>query len=169
MTEYNAAYDTVERNAAERDLADRGPLDDDVLVVVPAEGSADAEPAEPAEPTDVADPVEPVEPVDEPVTPAPLGSGPVATGREGDDERWHEIVAGFIDDPRGSVAEAADLIEADVTALIAALSRHRDALGETWQADESADPATATEDLRIAMRSYRDFSRQIAASLKALS
>ncbi len=139
MTEYNAAYDTVERNAAERDLADRGPLDDDVLVVVPAEGSADAEPAEPAEPTDVADPVEPVEPaepVDEPVTPAPLGSGPVATGREGDDERWHEIVAGFIDDPRGSVAEAADLIEADVTALIAALSRHRDALGETWQADE---------------------------------
>jgi hypothetical protein len=88
----------------------------------------------------------------------------------GDDERWHDIVASFIDDPRGSVAEAAELVEADVTALIAMLSRRRDAMGESWQTETSTTQAGgATEDLRLALRSYRDFSKQIAASVKTLS
>lgn len=84
------------------------------------------------------------------------------------DARWHDIVAGFIDDPRGSVAEAADLVEADVTALIALLSKRRDTMGDGWQSGQSADSGNATEDLRLALRGYRDFSRQIAASTKAL-
>ncbi|HEX9622884.1 MAG TPA: hypothetical protein VF979_00790, partial [Streptosporangiaceae bacterium] len=89
--------------------------------------------------------------------------------RGGDQERWHDIVAGFIDDPRGSVAEAAELVESDVTALIALLSRRRDTMGEGWQAERSADAGGATEELRLALRDYRDFARQLTASRKALS
>jgi hypothetical protein len=93
-----------------------------------------------------------------------------ATKDVADNQRWHDILLGFIDDPRGSVAEAADLVEADVTSLIALLSRRRDAMAQGWQAEKSsADSGAVTEDLRLVLRSYRDFARQIAASLKALS
>jgi hypothetical protein len=96
--------------------------------------------------------------------------GAKATTDAADNQRWHDILLGFIDDPRGSVAGAADLVEADVTALIAQLSRRRDAMAQSWQAEKSsADSATATEDLRLALRGYRDFARQLAASLRALS
>lgn len=99
----------------------------------------------------------------------PEPSAKVATD-VADNQSWHDILLGFIDDPRGSVAEAADLVEADVTSLIALLSRRRDAMAQSWQAEKSsADPGAATEDLRVALRGYRDFARQIAASLKALS
>jgi hypothetical protein len=87
-----------------------------------------------------------------------------------DNQRWRDIWLDFIDDPRGSVAEAADLVEADVTSLIALLSRRRDAMGQSGQAEKSsADSGTATEDLRLALRGYRDFARQIATCLKTLS
>ncbi|HXS65348.1 MAG TPA: hypothetical protein VN767_21035 [Streptosporangiaceae bacterium] len=90
-----------------------------------------------------------------------------------DTERWRDILVGFIDDPRGSVAEAAELVEADVSALIALLSRRlsrrREAIAQTWQLDASSDPGAVTENLRLALRDYREFSRQIAASRKALS
>ena len=61
-----------------------------------------------------------------------------ATPDVADNQRWHDILLGFIDDPRGSVAEAADLVEADVTALIALLSRRRDAMAQSWQAEKSS-------------------------------
>lgn len=87
-------------------------------------------------------------------------------------ERWHDILVGFIDDPRGSVAEAGELVEAEVSALIALLSRRlsrrREAIAQTWQV-ESSDPGAVTENLRLALRDYREFSRQIAASRRALS
>lgn len=104
----------------------------------------------------------------------PAASEPGPTSKSevnGDDERWHDIVAGFIDDPRRSVAEAAELVEAEVTELIALLSRRRDRLGETWQNHQASasEGGSATEDLRLAMRDYREFSRQLAASVRALS
>jgi len=86
-----------------------------------------------------------------------------------DSQRWHDILLGFIDDPRGSVAEAAELVEAEVTSLIAVLSRRRDAMAENRQAEKSSDAGDVTEDLRLALCGYRDFARQLAASLKALS
>src|SRR6185312_11107901 len=95
-----------------------------------------------------------------------------AARNDADAERWHDILVGFIDDPRGSVAEAAELVEADVSALIALLSRRlsrrREAIAQTWQV-ESSDPGAATENLRLALRDYREFSKQIAASRRALS
>ena len=91
---------------------------------------------------------------------------------EPDDDRWREILVGFIDDPRGSVALGAELVEEEVTALIALLSRRlarrREAIAETWRTERTSDPDSATEDFRLALRDYREFSRQIAASRKAL-
>jgi len=145
------------------------------------------EPAEQVEPIELTEPVElvetpePAEPIRSPFRvvsidelkpaaarpqPEPVAPAPADVA---DNQRWHDILLGFIDDPRGSVAEAADLVEADVTALIAVLSRRRDAMAERWQAEKPADAGAATEDLRLALRGYRDFSRQLAASLKALS
>ena len=148
------------------------------------------ESAEPAGSAESVDSIEPVEPAETPAPAEPARSPirmvsidelkpaaarahpePVARATTGlaDNQRWHDILLGFIDDPRGSVAEAAELVEADVTSLIALLSRRRDAVAEGWQAEKSSEAGAATEELRLALRAYRDFSRQIAASLKALS
>jgi hypothetical protein len=74
-----------------------------------------------------------------------------------DQERWREVVSGFIDDPRGSVQAAAALAETELAAYIAALRQREDALRLAWRAE--ADPST--EDLRIALRDYREFGRQL--------
>jgi hypothetical protein len=180
-----AASDVTDQDRAERDVtwldADKDAAEDD-----PAEeASSIVNPAEPAEP---AIPV--VTAGDTPTPPqATVGTGVTGTGVtstgvtstgvtgtdltsagvNGNDERWHDVVAGFIDDPRGSVAEAAELVEAEVTSLIALLSRRRDTLGETWQTGQGSEAGSATEDLRLAIRGYRESSSQLAASVKALS
>ncbi|HUD39271.1 MAG TPA: hypothetical protein VMR14_20405 [Streptosporangiaceae bacterium] len=74
-----------------------------------------------------------------------------------DQERWREVVSGFIDDPRGSVQAAAALAETELAAYIAGLRQREDALRLAWRAE--ADPST--EDLRIALRDYREFGRQL--------
>jgi hypothetical protein len=72
---------------------------------------------------------------------------------------WHEVVASFIDDPRGSVQAAAALAETEIAAYITALNQREETLRRAWQAE--ADPST--EDLRIALRDYRELCRQLAA------
>ena len=198
MTRYDAvATSAAERDPVIDDIVvvERGPVREDPVVTnlsrpddYPDAGDSAADLAEPFGPDEPIEPDEPAKPAfravgddaeasDEgysPVSQLPVSRLPVpptlrtTSAVDGDDQRWHDILVGFIDDPRGSVAEAAELVEADVTALIALLSRRRDALGETWQTEKSSASGTATEDLRLAVRSYRDFSRQIAASLKAL-
>lgn len=138
------------------------------------------ESAEPIEPNVAPESTEPEEParspirmvsIDELIPSARSQPEPSVKTTSGlaDNQRWHDILLGFIDDPRGSVAEAAELVEADVTSLIAMLSRRRDAMAENWQAEKSSEAGAATEDLRLALCGYRDFARQLAASLKALS
>jgi hypothetical protein len=76
-------------------------------------------------------------------------------------DNWHEVVASFIDDPRGSVQAAAALAETEITAYVTALNQREEALRRSWQAE--ADPST--EDLRLALRDYREFCRQLATPL----
>lgn len=174
-----ASFNAPEFNAYDSEATDRDLADDDLVVVErgPAEDPAVADL------TDLTEPDEPATASRPDIRVVPDDAGPgddvpsavipaqetVTADLNGDDERWHDIVAGFIDDPRGSVAEAAELVEAEVTSLIALLSRRRDSLGETWQNDRASETSSgATEDLRLAIRSYRDFSRQVTASVKAL-
>jgi hypothetical protein len=179
MTEHDAGASTaadrdlMDRDLMDRELADRDPadrnlsLDEEGLVAPNSTGSVD-----PERPAIV---VASVYESEAPVGPASeLSTAPAqavtSTEPDGNEERWHSMVADFIDDPRGSVVGAAELVKTELTALIAQLSRRQEALGERWQTTESAsDSSTATEDLRLAFRDYRDFSRQIAAGRKVLS
>jgi hypothetical protein len=94
-------------------------------------------------------------------TSAPAGSGgPGDTGVRTDAEifgdpeklrqQWSAIQSTFVDDPRGSVAAAAELVSETIAALVAsAQERERGMRGE-WDRD-----GVDTEGLRNALRSYR--------------
>ncbi len=65
-------------------------------------------------------------------------------------ERWAAIQSTFVDDPRGSVTAAADLVNEAMAALVASAQERERGLPGEWDRD-GAD----TEDLRNTLRSYR--------------
>jgi len=67
-------------------------------------------------------------------------------------ERWREVQARFVDDPRGAAASADDLIGEVVESVTGALAAQRQQLGQ-WRAGGDFD----TERLRVAVTGYRDF------------
>ena len=70
-------------------------------------------------------------------------------------DRMGGAVTGFVDDPRGAVAEADALASEVADALVAEIESRRAALRAAW--DEDAD----TETLRLALRSYRSFVQSL--------
>lgn len=67
-------------------------------------------------------------------------------------DRWRDVQLRFVDDPRAAVGEAQSLVEEAIEALSTALQAQKSKLGG-WQEAGSAD----TEQLRVAVRGYRDF------------
>ncbi|MET7970425.1 hypothetical protein [Micromonospora sp. NPDC005305] len=67
-------------------------------------------------------------------------------------DRWRDVQLRFVDDPRAAVGEAQSLVEEAIEALSAALREQKTKLG-SWQESGSTD----TEQLRVAVRGYRDF------------
>ncbi|MDW3849880.1 hypothetical protein NMK34_25035 [Micromonospora sp. BRA006-A] len=67
-------------------------------------------------------------------------------------DRWRDVQLRFVDDPRAAVGEAESLVEEAIEALSTALREQRTRLG-AWQESGSTD----TEQLRVAVRGYRDF------------
>ena len=82
-------------------------------------------------------------------------TGPSVEAVAGD--RWSGILALFVDDPRGSVAEASVMVDEAVEALIASAREQQASLAASWQA-ANAD----TEQLRVALRQYRAFWSTVA-------
>ncbi len=72
-------------------------------------------------------------------------------------EQWHQIQYKFVDDPRGSVAEAADVIALVAVRLEAAMSERQRGLRARWDTTGAAD----TETLRETLRMYRSFLDQL--------
>jgi len=69
---------------------------------------------------------------------------------------WQRIKAGFVDNPRGSVAEAAGLVEEAGEMLIAELRERQQRIRDSWDNDWDSDgPARDTESLRLALLSYQ--------------
>lgn len=67
--------------------------------------------------------------------------------------RWQEIQSTFVDDPRNAV-EQADHMVADIMKRLADLFAHeRSKLEQQWEQGEDV----STEDLRVALQSYRSF------------
>jgi hypothetical protein len=73
--------------------------------------------------------------------------------------RWQQVQFRFVDDPRGSVTEAADVISQLTAKLEAAIAERQRALRERW--DEGS---TDTEWLRGTLLAYRAFLDQLIGS-----
>ncbi len=102
-----------------------------------------------------------------PATPASVDTAlkPTTVAPELADERWHEVLASFVDDPQASVTAAAALVDEQVSSLIELL-RQRQAAIRTSTGPGQQDN---TEDLRLALRGYRDFGSQLLSSARALT
>jgi hypothetical protein len=83
----------------------------------------------------------------------------------GDDERtglrsrWTEVQSAFVDDPRDCVQKADGLVTDVVDKLTAGFADARAKLEEQWSRGEEV----STEDLRLALRRYRDFFERLLA------
>jgi hypothetical protein len=94
---------------------------------------------------------------------------------------WHRVQAAFVDDPRGTVSDAADLVEHATQALIGALRQRQRELRQMWDGAGSTDGvrprtggeptagrkaagqgvADSTEQLRLLVQRYRALFNQI--------
>jgi hypothetical protein len=72
---------------------------------------------------------------------------------------WQRIKAGFVDDPRDAVSQAAGAVDEAAQRLIAAVRDRRRLIRETWDGDGADDD---TENLRIALLRYQALFRQLS-------
>ena len=108
-----------------------------------------------------------------PGEPAADLEGPLIGDATGLRASWQRIQAGFVDDPREAVADAADLVEHTAQALAGALRQRQrglrallDGSGSPGPADPAGDGQRAagvpdTEQLRLLLRRYRVLFNQI--------
>ncbi|MEU4985568.1 hypothetical protein [Streptomyces sp. NPDC021969] len=78
-------------------------------------------------------------------------------------ERLHQAVAGFVDAPRASVEEADRVLEEIAARFADAVAHRRRTLRTSWHeagGDKDA-PSTDTEQLRLALRDYRELADQL--------
>ena len=76
---------------------------------------------------------------------------------------WERLQSGFVDDPEEAVADAAELVEQTVQALIAALRQRQRTLRELAKpAAKGTGSATDTEHLRRMMLRYRSLFNQLS-------
>lgn len=73
--------------------------------------------------------------------------------------RWDDVQAGFVDDPRECVHKADGLVSDVVDQLTVGFSSARTRLEEQWARGEDA----STEDLRVALKRYREFFQRLLA------
>ncbi len=74
-------------------------------------------------------------------------------------DRWSDIQAEFVDDPRRAVQDAQNLNRDLVDELTETFRRERDGLEGQWSSGGSAD----TEALRVALQRYRSFFNRLLA------
>ncbi|MCW3844880.1 hypothetical protein ONA70_32875 [Micromonospora yasonensis] len=86
------------------------------------------------------------------VVPADAATLFPAETAQGFRDRWRDVQLRFVDDPKAAVGEAQSLVDEAMEALSTALREQKSKLGG-WQESGSAD----TEQLRVAVRGYRDF------------
>jgi hypothetical protein len=99
-------------------------------------------------------------------TPALDPNGPLLGDAVGLRASWQQAQAGFVDDPRTAVSEAAELVEHTAQTLIGALQQRQRQLRTQWDNNGSADATAAggvsdTEQLRHLMQDYRNLFNQL--------
>jgi len=73
--------------------------------------------------------------------------------------RWADVQAAFVDDPKDSVQQADGLVSDVVEHITNNFSQARSQLEEQWSRGEDA----STEDLRVALKQYREFFQRLLA------
>lgn len=68
-------------------------------------------------------------------------------------QRWYDVQARFVDDPRGSVGAADELVATTIRRLTEIFADERNRLETEWGNSDQV----GTEELRIAFRRYRSF------------
>jgi hypothetical protein len=68
-------------------------------------------------------------------------------------DRWTDVQAGFVDEPRSAVEQADALVAEVMKRLADGFATERQALEQQWSSGGDA----STEDLRVALRRYRSF------------
>jgi hypothetical protein len=110
-----------------------------------------------------------------PVTEAPLSSAtdidpnaPLLGDSVGLRASWQAAQAGFVDDPRAAVADAAELVEHTAQTLIGSLQQRQRQLRTQWDNNGSGEAGAAatgdgsdTEQLRHLMQNYRNLFNQL--------
>ncbi len=93
---------------------------------------------------------------------------PLLADADGFRARWQRTQAGFIDDPREAVGDAADLIEQTAQALVGALRQRQRQLRVEWESGQADGAPGAdgqagadTEHLRLMMQRYRALFNQL--------
>jgi hypothetical protein len=71
--------------------------------------------------------------------------------------RWNDVQAAFVDDPKECVQKADSLVAEVVEELHASFADTRSRLEAQWARGEDA----STEDLRLALKRYRDFFQRL--------
>jgi hypothetical protein len=79
--------------------------------------------------------------------------------RDGLRMRWDDVQAGFVDDPRDCVQKADGLVSDVVRQLISGFTEARSRLEQQWSRGEEV----STEDLRVALKRYREFFDRLLA------
>lgn len=132
---------------------------------------ADELPAEPAAPEVAVADTKPVSSDAGEASPAALPDETVEVKEEPElspsatDDRWHAVLVGFVDDPRGSAEAARALIDEDIATHLALLARRKEAMHAAWDASKDAD----TEALRVTLVSYRNLRMRLADVLDTLA
>ncbi|MFF4346413.1 hypothetical protein [Streptomyces sp. NPDC001530] len=82
--------------------------------------------------------------------------------------RLRHAVGGFVDGPRDAVEEADHVLEELAARFTEAVAHRRRTLRTSWQPGDEATPSTpstrstpSTEDLRLALRDYRDMTERL--------
>jgi hypothetical protein len=75
-------------------------------------------------------------------------------------ERWDEVQAGFVDDPKTAVENADRLVDQTMRRLTETFTQERGNLEASWSRGEQA----STEDLRLALQRYRSFFNRLLSA-----
>ena len=73
--------------------------------------------------------------------------------------RWDQVQTSFVDEPRQAVEQADSLVANVVKRIAEQFSTERAQLEKQWESDGNV----STEDLRLALRSYRSFFDRLLA------
>jgi hypothetical protein len=100
------------------------------------------------------------------IGPSTVGTGPstekslfAEDALSGLRSRWDDVQSGFVDDPRECVHKADGLVSDVVDQLTTGFSEARSRLEAQWARGEQA----STEDLRLALKRYREFFQRLLA------